>query len=55
MKFDTGGITESGLNNSSAKWIQRIVLLAGQPYGATAGTVLDRTGKFPMTTNQACA
>ena len=44
-------ITESGLNNSSAKWIpENSVIIA--MYGATAGKIA--INKIPLTTNQAC-
>ena len=44
-------ITESGLKNSSAKWIpENSVIIA--MYGATAGKMA--INKIPLTTNQAC-
>lgn len=44
-------ITENGLNNSSAKWIDANAVVVAM-YGATAGRVA--IAKVPMTTNQAC-
>ena len=44
-------ITEDGLNNSSAKWIDSNAVIVAM-YGATAGRVA--IAKIPMTTNQAC-
>ena len=44
-------ITEEGLNNSSAKWIEANSVIVAM-YGATAGRVA--VAKVPMTTNQAC-
>ena len=44
-------ITEDGLNNSSAKWIDSNAVVVAM-YGATAGRVA--IAKVPMTTNQAC-
>lgn len=45
-------ITESGVKNSSAKWIPvNCVIIA--MYGATVGKL--GINKIPMTTNQACA
>lgn len=44
-------ITEDGLNNSSAKWIDPNAVVVAM-YGATAGRVA--IAKKPMTTNQAC-
>jgi len=44
-------ITEEGLNNSSAKWIDANSVIVAM-YGATAGRVA--VAKIPMTTNQAC-
>lgn len=44
-------ITEEGLNNSSAKWIDANSVIVAM-YGATAGRVA--MAKVPMTTNQAC-
>ncbi len=44
-------ITEEGLNNSSAKWIDANSVIVAM-YGATAGRVA--IAKVPMTTNQAC-
>lgn len=44
-------ITEVGLNNSSAKWIDANSVIVAM-YGATAGRVA--IAKVPMTTNQAC-
>lgn len=44
-------ITEEGLNNSSAKWIDENSVVVAM-YGATAGRVA--IAKVPMTTNQAC-
>lgn len=51
--WDTGvKITESGVKNSSAKWIPvNCVIIA--MYGATVGKL--GINKIPMTTNQACA
>ena len=44
-------ITELGMNNSSAKWIERNSVIVAM-YGATAGKVA--INKIPITTNQAC-
>ena len=44
-------ITDSGLNNSSAKWIVPNTVTVAM-YGATAGK--SCIVKVPMTTNQAC-
>lgn len=44
-------ITEEGLNNSSAKWIDENAVIVAM-YGATAGRVA--IAKIKMTTNQAC-
>lgn len=44
-------ITEEGLNNSSAKWIEENSVIVAM-YGATAGKVA--INKIPLTTNQAC-
>jgi len=44
-------ITESGLNNSSAKWIEPNSVIVAM-YGATAGKIA--INKIPLTTNQAC-
>lgn len=44
-------ITEDGLNNSSAKWIDANAVIVAM-YGATAGRVA--ISKIPLTTNQAC-
>ncbi len=44
-------ITESGLNSSSAKWIEKNAVIVAM-YGATAGKVA--IAKIPLTTNQAC-
>ena len=44
-------ITEEGLNNSSAKWIEKDCVIVAM-YGATAGKVA--INKIPLTTNQAC-
>ncbi len=44
-------ITDSGLNNSSAKWIDQNTVTVAM-YGATAGK--SCIVKVPMTTNQAC-
>ncbi len=44
-------ITEAGLNNSSAKWIEENSVIIAM-YGATAGKVA--INKIPLTTNQAC-
>jgi type I restriction enzyme S subunit len=44
-------ITEEGMNNSSAKWIDANSVIVAM-YGATAGRVA--VAKVPMTTNQAC-
>lgn len=51
--WDTGvKITESGLKNSSAKWIPANCVIIAM-YGATVGKI--GINKVPMTTNQACA
>lgn len=51
--WDTGvKITESGLKNSSAKWIPANCVIIAM-YGATVGKI--GINKIPMTTNQACA
>ena len=44
-------ITEAGLNNSAAKWIDKDSVIVAM-YGATAGKVAIT--KIPLTTNQAC-
>ena len=44
-------ITESGLENSSAKWIEPNAIIVAM-YGATAGKTA--IAKIPLTTNQAC-
>lgn len=44
-------ITEFGLANSSAKWIEKDSVIVAM-YGATAGKVA--INKIPLTTNQAC-
>lgn len=44
-------ITEEGLNNSSAKWIEEDSVIVAM-YGATAGKTA--IAKIPLTTNQAC-
>jgi type I restriction enzyme S subunit len=44
-------ITEEGLNNSSAKWIDKNSVIVAM-YGATAAKVC--INKIPLTTNQAC-
>ena len=44
-------ITEKGLNNSSAKWIEANSVIVAM-YGATAGK--SAIAKIPLTTNQAC-
>lgn len=44
-------ITQSGLNNSSAKWIDPDSVIVAM-YGATAAKVA--INKIPLTTNQAC-
>ena len=44
-------ITELGLENSSAKWIDKNAVIVAM-YGATAAKCA--IGKIPMTTNQAC-
>jgi type I restriction enzyme S subunit len=44
-------ITEEGLNNSSAKWIEKNSVIVAM-YGATAAKVA--INKIPLTTNQAC-
>ncbi len=44
-------ITEAGLNNSSAKWIEPNSIIVAM-YGATAGKIA--INKIPLTTNQAC-
>ena len=46
-----GKITEDGLNNSSAKWIEPNSVVVAM-YGATAGKIA--INKIPLTTNQAC-
>ncbi|MDO2196851.1 restriction endonuclease subunit S [Escherichia coli] len=45
-------ITESGVKNSSAKWIPKNCVIVAM-YGATVGKI--GINKIPMTTNQACA
>lgn len=51
--WDTGiKITESGLKNSSAKWIPANCVIVAM-YGATVGRIA--INKIPLTTNQACA
>lgn len=51
--WDTGvKITESGVKNSSAKWIPANCIIVAM-YGATVGKI--GINKIPMTTNQACA
>ena len=51
--WDTGvKITESGLKNSSAKWIPANCVIVAM-YGATVGKI--GINKIPMATNQACA
>lgn len=51
--WDTGvKITESGVKNSSAKWIPANCIIIAM-YGATVGKI--GINKIPMTTNQACA
>ncbi|MCB1621110.1 MAG: restriction endonuclease subunit S, partial [Thiothrix sp.] len=51
--WDTGvKITESGVKNSSAKWIPANCVIVAM-YGATVGKI--GINKIPMTTNQACA
>ena len=51
--WDTGvKITESGLKNSSAKWIPKNCVIVAM-YGATVGKIA--INKIPITTNQACA
>ena len=45
------GITQSGLDNSSAKWIDKDSVIVAM-YGATAAKVAINT--IPLTTNQAC-
>ena len=45
-------ITESGVKNSSAKWIPKNCVIVAM-YGATVGKI--GISKIPMTTNQACA
>ena len=50
--YDTElGITEEGLANSSAKWIEKNAVIVAM-YGATAAKV--GIAKIPLTTNQAC-
>lgn len=44
-------ITQDGLDNSSAKWIEKNSVIVAM-YGATAGKVA--IAKIPLTTNQAC-
>ena len=44
-------ITEEGMKNSSAKWINKDSVIVAM-YGATAGK--SAIAKIPMTTNQAC-
>ena len=44
-------ITEKGLQNSSAKWIDENAVIVAM-YGATAGK--SAIAKIPLTTNQAC-
>jgi type I restriction enzyme S subunit len=44
-------ITQEGLNNSSAKWIEENSVVVAM-YGATAGKCA--ISKIPLTTNQAC-
>lgn len=44
-------ITETGLNNSSAKWVPANTVIVAM-YGATAARVAIT--KIPLTTNQAC-
>ena len=44
-------ITEEGMKNSSAKWINKNSVIVAM-YGATAGK--SAIAKIPMTTNQAC-
>ena len=44
-------ITEDGLNNSAAKWIEKNSVIVAM-YGATAGK--SAIAKIPLTTNQAC-
>ena len=46
-----GTITQAGLDNSSAKWIDENAVVVAM-YGATAGKVA--IAKIPLTTNQAC-
>jgi type I restriction enzyme S subunit len=46
-----GKITEDGLSNSSAKWIEQNSVVVAM-YGATAGKIA--INKIPLTTNQAC-
>lgn len=51
--YNTGvKITESGVKNSSAKWIPKNCVIVAM-YGATVGKI--GINKIPMTTNQACA
>lgn len=51
--WDTGvKITETGVDNSSAKWIPANCVIVAM-YGATVGKI--GINKIPMTTNQACA
>lgn len=49
--FTEKTITETGLANSSAKWIEKDSVIVAM-YGATAGKVA--INKIPLTTNQAC-
>ena len=49
--FTEKTITEFGLANSSAKWIEKDSVIVAM-YGATAGKVA--INKIPLTTNQAC-
>ena len=44
-------LTKEGLNNSSAKWIEKNSVIVAM-YGATAGKTA--INKIPLTTNQAC-
>lgn len=51
IRKTTNFITDAGLENSSAKWIESNSVVVAM-YGATAGKVA--ISKIPLTTNQAC-
>lgn len=51
IRKTTNFITDTGLENSSAKWIEPNSVVVAM-YGATAGKVA--ISKIPLTTNQAC-